>query len=234
MDNLQWFKFSPADWMMGRIQRQPAQVQVDFLRICCQYWKNEGNYSIEDAQLEAVDSYEALVKFKIIKEINNNIKIEFLDEQLDDVESKRLQASKAGKRSAEARRRKSESNGRSTGVQQPPNEHSTESNRVEKSREDEEEDLLKPTEFDEFWKLYGKNIGYVPCQRKWAEIDAKEYAKILEHVPKFVKASGDFLKNPENYLNDRCWMDKDLPNYTKKEETKKPIETYKPNLIFKK
>lgn len=137
MDNLQWFKFSPADWMMGRIQRQTAQVQVDFLRVCCQYWKNEGNYSIEDAKLEAMDSYDVLVKYKIIKEDAANVVIEFLDEQLDGIEEKRKQASEAGKRSAEARKRRAESNDRSTTVQQPLNEELTESNRVEESRVEE-------------------------------------------------------------------------------------------------
>jgi hypothetical protein len=122
--------------MMGRIQRQPAQVQVDFLRVCCHYWKNEGNYSIEDAKLEAMDSYETLVKYRIIKEEGNDIVIDFLDEQLESIDDRRKQASEAGKRSAEARKRRAKSNDRSTTVQRPLNEGSTESNRVEKSREE--------------------------------------------------------------------------------------------------
>jgi hypothetical protein len=140
MDNLQWFKFSPADWMMGRIQRQTPQVQVDFLRLCCKYWQKDGDLSIEDAEIEAMDSYDVLVKYKIIKEENDVITIAFLDEQFDSVEDKRKQASKAGKMSAEARRLKKELNYRSTTVQRNPTPveiSSTELNRVEKSREEE-------------------------------------------------------------------------------------------------
>lgn len=157
MDNLQWFKFSPADWMMGRIQRQPPQVQVDFLRLCCKYWQKDGDLTIEDAEIEAMDSYSALVKYKIIKEENSVITIDFLDEQLDSLEGKRIQASKAGKKSAEARRAKKEANERATTVQQNPTPveiSSTELNRVEKSREEEsrvektrEEQKEKPVSF---------------------------------------------------------------------------------------
>lgn len=166
MDNLQWFKFSPADWMMGRIQRQPAQVQVDFLRVCCQYWKNEGNYSIEDAKLEAMDSYETLVKYRIIKEEGNDIVIDFLDEQLESIEDRRKQASEAGKRSAEARKRRAKSNDRSTTVQRPINEGSTESNRVEERREEKrrvdknrEDDGIKPPSLEEVISYFDEN-GY--------------------------------------------------------------------------
>ena len=74
-------------------------------------------------------------------------------------------------------------------------------------------ELLKPTLFNEFWKLYGKNVGKFNCERAWADIDPQEYPKILEHVPKFVKASGKYLKNPEKYLRDRGWLD-DLPDYS--------------------
>ena len=227
MDNLQWFKFSPADWMMGRIQRQPAQVQVDFLRVCCQYWKNEGNYSIEDAKLEAMDSYDVLVKYKIIKENNDNVFIEFLDEQLDDIEDKRKQASEAGKRSAEARKRRTESNDRSTTVKQPFNEPSTESNRVEKrrvekSREDKEQ--IKQM-FDEFWEAYDKKTGRTNAEKKWSNLSQGDRELILQHVPKYVKATPDkqYRKNPTTYLNQKAWLDEDLPSNGKQVDGRSDI-----------
>jgi hypothetical protein len=203
MDNLQWFKFSPADWMMGRIQRQPAQVQVDFLRVCCQYWKNEGNYSIEDARLEAMDSYDVLVKYKIIKENNDNVVIEFLDEQLDGIEEKRKQASEAGKRSAEARKRRSESNDRSTTVKQPMNEPSTESNRVEKSREEksreeQEKDIPSFDSFLEYALTKEPNIDQADLKRKydiWVEDDWNDgYGKPIKSWKKKLLNTLQYIK----------------------------------------
>ena len=225
--------------MMGRIQRQSPQVQVDFLRLCCQYWKNEGYVSCEDAELETMDSYATLVKYKIIKVENNSISIDFLDIQLDNVEDKRLQASNAGKLSAKSRKRKADAekraaefNDRSTTVEPPLNEPPTDFNRVEESREEksreEQTKSLEPlskdekleTEFDLFWKAYGAERGLVPCQYEWATIDHAEYPKIIEHAPRFVKASGSYQKLPINYLKERCWQDKQLPNYADKSKVK--------------
>lgn len=85
MDKLQWFKFSPSSWMMGRILRQPDTVQAAFMRLCCVYWNKECVMSIEDAQIECGASYEALVSAKIIKTNNASIIISFLDEQMEEI-----------------------------------------------------------------------------------------------------------------------------------------------------
>ena len=39
--------------MMGRISRQPAEVQVAFIRLCCVYWNAECEMSSDHAELEA-------------------------------------------------------------------------------------------------------------------------------------------------------------------------------------
>lgn len=85
--------------------------------------------------------------------------------------------------------------------------------------------LKQPDLFQVFWNLYGKKEEEVKCQREWAKIDSHEYAKIIEHVPKFVQASGNFLCKPFNYLDGRRWNDEQLPNYAK-ESTVKPQETH--------
>jgi hypothetical protein len=235
MDNLQWFKFSPANWLMGRIQRQPAQVQLDFINLCCKYWNKEGLMSIEDAQLDIMDSYEPLLKYKIIKEDGDNVVIDFLDEQLSAIEDKRKQASEAGKRSAAARKRRTKPNEPPTTVEPTLNDRPTESNREEKSREEEsreeeEIDITKPDLFQQFWDLYNNKLDRVKCEKEWFKIDNAEYHKIIEHVPKFVQASGEYLCKPINYLTGRRWQDEQLPNYNKtpQPETQKLVP-YKMN-----
>ena len=78
--------------MMGRIQRQQPQVQVDFIRLCCKYWQKDGIMSVEDAEIEAMDSYDTLIKYKVVKIDEDSIVIDFLDEQLEALEGKRKQA----------------------------------------------------------------------------------------------------------------------------------------------
>lgn len=82
MDKLQWFKFTPSDWMMGKIQRCPEITQARFLRLCCLYWNKDCEISIEDAEIEIdKEHYDILVSRKIISVSETNINISFLDEQ---------------------------------------------------------------------------------------------------------------------------------------------------------
>jgi hypothetical protein len=87
-------------------------------------------------------------------------------------------------------------------------------------------DISIGTDFDAFFKAYGKQVDKIPCQREWLNIEREEHAKILEHVSKYVNSTPDvkFRKKPLNYLKDRTWLDPELPNATKKEK-------FKPNLI---
>jgi hypothetical protein len=156
MDKLQWFKFCPSDWTMGKIQRCSEITQARFIRLCCLYWNKECQLAADDAVIELDEEhFDILVSKKIIKVESNYICIDFLDEQMDDINIIRKQASDAGKASAAKR---------STKVQRPFNDRSTESNRVEKSRVDKkrEENIILPFNSEKFinawnvWKDYKK------------------------------------------------------------------------------
>ena len=86
MDKLQWFKFTPSDWMMGKIQRCPEITQARFMRLSCLYWNKECVLSIEDAEIEIDPEHlKTLLDKKIVKELDGFIIIEFLDEQMDNI-----------------------------------------------------------------------------------------------------------------------------------------------------
>jgi hypothetical protein len=87
------------------------------------------------------------------------------------------------------------------------------------NQEQETPDFSAPDLFEFFWNIYDKKLDKIKCQREWFKIDHAEYQKIIEHTPKFVKASGAFLCKPLNYLEGRRWQDEQLPNYAKKTET---------------
>jgi hypothetical protein len=97
MDKLTWFKFSPADWMMGRIRKMPKETQADFLSLCCIYWNTECGLSVEDAELEiGEESLTKLVKYKIVKKGRDSIGIHFLDEQWNEIHAKTDHQSRSG------------------------------------------------------------------------------------------------------------------------------------------
>lgn len=86
MDKLQWFKFVPTDWIMGKIQRCPEITQARYIRLLCLYWNKECVVTIEDAEIEVDKEHlDILIDKKIIKLDNQHIKIEFLDEQMIDI-----------------------------------------------------------------------------------------------------------------------------------------------------
>ena len=86
MDKLQWFKFTPTDWIMGKIQRCPEITQARFMRLICLYWNKECVLSYEDAEIEIDKEHlDILISKKIIKNNNELLVIEFLNEQLENI-----------------------------------------------------------------------------------------------------------------------------------------------------
>jgi hypothetical protein len=140
MKQLPWFKFSPADWMMGRISRQSCEVQVAFLRLCCIYWNAECVMTYEHAELEADGYLEKLIALKMVEVYEDGIGIKFLDIQFSEGKEKREKMSNAGKASAERRLNTS-----STNVKHTFNECSIEKRREEKSRIREDKKESKGT-----------------------------------------------------------------------------------------
>lgn len=69
--------------------------------------------------------------------------------------------------------------------------------------------------FEEFWKIYGKEVGFEECQRVWnRQFSNETKAEIMAHVVEYVKARPNeyFRKDPINYFKDRCWKDKVITN----------------------
>jgi dGTP triphosphohydrolase len=97
MDKLQWFKFTPTDWVMGKIQRCPEVTQARFLRLCCLYWNRDCETTIEDAIIEIEqEHFDILKSKKIITTDETDIYISFLDEQNLTIKESKQDKSKSG------------------------------------------------------------------------------------------------------------------------------------------
>lgn len=96
-NNFQWFKFSPASWMMGAIQSCSESTQGRFVNLCCIYWNKSGDVDVRLAQINLKESYDVLLDLQIISVQDGKICIDFLDEQLVDVEGKSCTKSESGK-----------------------------------------------------------------------------------------------------------------------------------------
>jgi len=86
MDKLTWFKFNPANWVMGKIQKCPEITQARFMRLLCLYWNKECKLSYEDAEIEVDKEHlDIMISKKVIKIDNDFIVIDFLNDQLSDI-----------------------------------------------------------------------------------------------------------------------------------------------------
>ena len=82
---LPFFKFEPAQWVMGKIQRCSLSAKGAYIDLCSRYWNNECKMSLEDAELDCgEDQINELIKKKIISVEDEFISIDFLDIQLSE------------------------------------------------------------------------------------------------------------------------------------------------------
>jgi hypothetical protein len=149
MDKLKWFKFTPTDWIMGKIQRCPEITQARFMRLICLYWNKECILSYDDAEIEIDKEHlDILIAKKIVRLVDEFISIEFLNEQLVNI------SETSDKRREAVLQRWAKVKQNNTSVLQVNT--SVLQNDTEKSREEldkNREDNIKPTAFSFFNSL---------------------------------------------------------------------------------
>ena len=108
--------------------------------------------------------------------------------------------------------------------------------KVNKSKVKETKETIEKTNtifsFDEFWETYNKKTGRVNCERIYARLKDKDYAKIKETLPIYLERVKDekYKMNPQTYLNGRYWEDEIFQEAKTTEPTKPalPYEGFNP------
>lgn len=79
--------------------------------------------------------------------------------------------------------------------------------------------------FNDFWKLYDKQVDRKKCLDKFLKLKDEEIKLIFEKLPNYIRSTPDkqFRKNPSTWINNKCWNDAE---YSKPQTT-----TYTPNII---
>ena len=212
MKQISWFKFCPADWMMGRISRQPAEVQVAFIRLCCVYWNAECEMTTDHAELEADGHLQRLLQTRLVETNGPSVFIKFLDIQWEDANLHRTKMSEAGKRSAERRSTKVEEN--PTKVEPMLNLPSTyvepTFNREEKRREEkrEKKDCVL---FDQFWALYPRKTSKQSALKAFAKLKDEDQQKAINNIARlYSETPVEFIPHAATYLNQARWEDQTI------------------------
>lgn len=69
------------------------------------------------------------------------------------------------------------------------------------------------TFFEEFWQAFDKKEDKHKCQQQWGTLTPAEQSAAIERVPAYVLATPEkrYRKNPFTWLNNKCWLDEELP-----------------------
>lgn len=219
MDKLQWFKFMPTDWVMGKIQRCPEITQARFMRLICLYWNKECVLSVEDAEIEIDKEHlDILISKKIVKIKDSFLIIDFLNEQIDGIaETSQKRREAVLLRWAKVKQNNTSVSDLDTSVLQ----NDTEESRVEKEkkRENKIEDINKPFAFSFYNSLIGlgANKQFVS---EWLKVRKnKKLTNTETALNKFilqVEKSGYTLNEVLEKCIEKSWGGFDASWYVKK------------------
>ena len=115
MKDLPYFKFATGEWLKGDIVDCSMKAQGLFINICTLYWSKGCNLTLTRVQRKfntCLTEITELVKDEIFIVNEDEISIDFLDDQFGQFEELAEKKSRAGKASAKKRK----TNTRSTGV----------------------------------------------------------------------------------------------------------------------
>ncbi|MEY2868251.1 MAG: hypothetical protein RIR01_675 [Bacteroidota bacterium] len=112
-----------------------------------------------------------------------------------------------------------ERNADETPVKRKRNSDETQTTPIEERKENKE--IL----FNDFWKIYDKQIDRKKCLEKFLKLKDQEIKLIFENLPNYILNTPDkqFRKNPSTWINNKCWNDT--------EYSKPKTITYTPNII---
>ncbi len=77
--------------------------------------------------------------------------------------------------------------------------------------------------FEDFWKLYAKNVDKKKCEPKWNKLNLKDQQAAMEYITRYKEAEPvkKYRRNPETFLNNRTWENEIIKVLTDKEELEK-------------
>ena len=195
---------------MGRISRQPAEVQVAFIRLCCVYWNAECEMSTDHAELEADGHLERLLQTRLVESNGPSVFIKFLDIQWEEANLHRTKMSQAGKRSAERRSAKVEEN--PTKVEPMLNLPLTKVepvfNREEERREEKKRGENTCVLFDQFWSLYPRKTSKQSASKAFAKLKDEDQQAAINNIARlYAETPVQFVPHAATYLNQGRWED---------------------------
>lgn len=154
---LPFFKFTPTEWLVGKISFQTLEVQGAFIQCCCMFWKTSGVIKADDMDYRiGKENLTKLIEYDFVKVEDGFLRIEFLEEQLSSFQGIQRIRSLCGQKSAEKKAEAKKTlvgetstsvEENSTIVENPSTSHQQSSTDIRHKTEDIDNRLLLNTSF---------------------------------------------------------------------------------------
>jgi len=188
MKEIPYFKFYTGEYLTGEITVCDMQTQGVFINLCCYYWNKQGSICLAIAKKrfkQNENELNNLIEMEIIKvDEEENIFIDFLDEQLNERDALHVKRVMAGRKGGQASAKQSSSKAQAK------------SSNIEEKRKEKE----KKKNYTDFVKLTEKE--YEACIEKHGESDTNRAIKTLND---YKQAHDKKYKSDYGALNSWVW-----------------------------
>ena len=164
MKDLPYFKFYCNEWITGEITALDYDTQGLFVNICSYYWSKNCTITLKSAKKRfkgiREECYDELIESEVIKVVNENIIINFLDEQLDERGHRAKQNAINGAKGGRPKKQ-IESENKPTALISESETKAKKSNIEEKRGEEKrkEYNTIESIDFDELLKFINSSFG---------------------------------------------------------------------------
>ena len=213
-----WYKHSPSDWLAGRISRKSFEVQGAFIHICQLYWVKHGQFTAHQASLEiGKDLLQKLIESEIIKTEGEEIRIEFLDLQMEDLNRLSERRREAGRKGGEVKGQAIAKQTEASAKQNQASAKQTEADKIRLDKIREEEIKNTCAIFDQFWAIYPRKTGKQAASKSFAKLSNADQQEALNNISRlYSQTPVQFVPHPSTYLNGKRWEDQAIqrtPNF---------------------
>jgi hypothetical protein len=204
---LPFYQFEPAEHLAGDIQMCSLAAQGLFENIKCVYWIKGCELTLKQlkGRFNEPDLLNELIDNEILKIEGEEICIEFLDNQFNEITERKKLLSKAGKKGWLLKKKKQATLKPPLSEVQAPLKQPYNIIEYKKS--------VYTSDFESFWNKYPKKTGKGGAFSSWKKLTKSEKDKISDaldwQIPseQWTKDSGQYIPNPQTYLNQKRWDD---------------------------
>jgi len=203
---LPYYQFEPAEHLAGDIQMCSLAAQGLFENIKCIYWIKGCELTLKQlkGRFNEPELIKELTENNILKIQDQEICIDFLDIQFNEITKRKKLLSDAGKKGWLKKKKQAT-------LKPPLSEVKAPLKQLDKIREDNIS--IYTSDFIEFWNKYPKKTGKGAAFSSWKKLSKTEKDKISDALDwqilsdQWTKDNGQFIPNPQTYLNQKRWDD---------------------------